>query len=436
MTRSDRTPRRFPRFAVGAGVTVFLVLAGTGVASAVWTTAPSSLSSSVAAGSLVLSQSGSASLAATYTPSALSRTAAITVANVGSVPDASYTVQVVAPTATTLANSTMIAAWSVGAAADCTSAAAVPATSLTATLSAGLSYSAGLAVGASAVFCVRTSIPSSYVTDGSVSRTELRLTYATGSWTGGSTQTATQAALDGTAPSAPGTPVASATTSTQTTLAWAAAIDNIGVTAYDMYRNGTKIASTTSSTLTLTDSGLVRGTSYTYAVRARDAAGNSSAASGGVAVTTPTVDNNGRYTITNPNSGLCVDAGTAPGNGTPLTIFGCSASRVQSWQFVATTGSDFKIVATNSATLGWDIDNSGGTGRNDFQKAQLWSYGGGSNQQWQVVSEGAGAVHFVNQNGSGKCLDINGASKTSGTQLQQYTCDGTVAQSFTLTPLP
>ena len=67
----------------------------------------------------------------------------------------------------------------------------------------------------------------------------------------------------------------------------------------------------------------------------------------------------------------------------------------------------------------------------DNAKIQTWTYGGGLNQQWQPVDEGAGYFHFVNRN-SGKCLDVPAASTADGVQLVQYTCNGTGAQSFKL----
>jgi mannan endo-1,4-beta-mannosidase len=95
---------------------------------------------------------------------------------------------------------------------------------------------------------------------------------------------------DTTAPTAPGTPVASAVTSSSVTLSWAAATDATGVTGYDVVRIGggteTVVAGTTGTSATVT--GLAPATSYTFAVYARDAAGNRSQRSGTVAVTTPT----------------------------------------------------------------------------------------------------------------------------------------------------
>ncbi|MEU0071899.1 cellulase family glycosylhydrolase [Streptomyces sp. NPDC006332] len=90
------------------------------------------------------------------------------------------------------------------------------------------------------------------------------------------------------APTAPGTPAASAVTATSAALTWAAATDDVGVTGYDVVRVGgateTKVASSTTTSVTVT--GLTAGTAYTFAVYARDAAGNRSARSATVNVTT------------------------------------------------------------------------------------------------------------------------------------------------------
>ncbi|MTW03068.1 glucose dehydrogenase [Duganella ginsengisoli] len=59
---------------------------------------------------------------------------------------------------------------------------------------------------------------------------------------------------------------------TTATLAWDASSDNIGVTGYDVYRNSTKISTT--SALGYIDTGLAANTTYQYTVAARDAQGN------------------------------------------------------------------------------------------------------------------------------------------------------------------
>lgn len=93
---------------------------------------------------------------------------------------------------------------------------------------------------------------------------------------------------DTTPPTAPGTPTASAVTSSSVTLNWSAATDATGVTGYDVVRvsGATETAATTTAGTSTTVAGLAPATSYTFAVHARDAAGNRSPRSGTVAVTT------------------------------------------------------------------------------------------------------------------------------------------------------
>ncbi|MFM9442978.1 cellulase family glycosylhydrolase [Streptomyces acidiscabies] len=90
------------------------------------------------------------------------------------------------------------------------------------------------------------------------------------------------------APTAPGTPTASAVTGSSATLTWAASSDNVGVSAYDVVRvsGTTETAAAASTTNSATVTGLSASTAYTFAVYARDAAGNRSTRSGTVNVTT------------------------------------------------------------------------------------------------------------------------------------------------------
>lgn len=85
---------------------------------------------------------------------------------------------------------------------------------------------------------------------------------------------ATTACPDTSSPSAPTGLAASSVTQTSLTLTWSASIDNVGVTGYDVYRNGTKMAS--GSATSSSQTGLACGTSYSFAVAAYDAAGNAS----------------------------------------------------------------------------------------------------------------------------------------------------------------
>ncbi|MNH94800.1 Chitinase A1 precursor [compost metagenome] len=91
-------------------------------------------------------------------------------------------------------------------------------------------------------------------------------------------------AVDIEAPTAPKNLAATGTTTDSVSLGWTVSTDNVGVTSYLIYRNGVQVG--TSTTSTFTDSGLTASTSYAYTVKAKDAAGNISAASSSVTATT------------------------------------------------------------------------------------------------------------------------------------------------------
>lgn len=100
------------------------------------------------------------------------------------------------------------------------------------------------------------------------------------------TATVTLGAADTTPPTSPGNLSVTAKTSTSVTLTWSAATDNVGVTGYDIYQGTVLATSVNGSTLTASISGLTPGTAYSFTVKAKDAAGNVSAASSVVSVTT------------------------------------------------------------------------------------------------------------------------------------------------------
>ncbi|HZN84600.1 MAG TPA: discoidin domain-containing protein, partial [Mycobacterium sp.] len=85
-------------------------------------------------------------------------------------------------------------------------------------------------------------------------------------------------------PSVPGNLVATGRTPTSVSLAWQASSDNVAVTGYDMRQNGIIVATVIGTSGTI--GGLNPATTYNFTVTARDAAGNVSAPSNTVSVTT------------------------------------------------------------------------------------------------------------------------------------------------------
>ena len=80
-------------------------------------------------------------------------------------------------------------------------------------------------------------------------------------------------------------------TETTVNLNWTGATDNVGVTGYNLFQDGTeKISNLTTTSYTV--SGLTENTTYQFTVKALDAAGNESANSNTVSVTTDAASNN------------------------------------------------------------------------------------------------------------------------------------------------
>tara|TARA_R110002051_G_scaffold4229_2_gene22655 strand:- start:51837 stop:55394 length:3558 start_codon:yes stop_codon:yes gene_type:complete len=100
----------------------------------------------------------------------------------------------------------------------------------------------------------------------------------------GSTSFTTQTAADTQAPTVPTNLSVVAVGNTTVDLSWTASSDNVGVTGYDVYEGANLAGTTTSASFQVT--GLTASTTYSFTVRARDAAGNVSAASAAVSATT------------------------------------------------------------------------------------------------------------------------------------------------------
>ncbi len=93
---------------------------------------------------------------------------------------------------------------------------------------------------------------------------------------------------DITSPSVPSPPYAEAVSYSAVALSWAESTDDVAMTGYRIYRNGTEIA--TVDTPHFLNSDLNAATQYQYAVSAYDAAGNESAISSPLSVTTQAIE--------------------------------------------------------------------------------------------------------------------------------------------------
>ncbi len=89
---------------------------------------------------------------------------------------------------------------------------------------------------------------------------------------------------DNSAPTQPTNLVASNITVTSVNISWSASNDNVAVTGYSIYRDNTLLNSTQTTTAVL--DGLSQNTSYSFKIKARDAAGNESEFSNSISVVT------------------------------------------------------------------------------------------------------------------------------------------------------
>lgn len=195
-----------------------------------------------------------------------------------------------------------------------------------------------------------------------------------------------------TPPTTPGAPTASAVTSTSVNLTWAASTSATGIAGYDVVEvNGTTettVASPTTNSATIT--GLQPSTTYTFAVYARDTAGNHSARSATVTVTTA--------------------AGTSPSGGCTVTY----TSNTWPGGFTA------NVTLANTGTSGWSGWATTFTFPGDQKITNAWNA--------QVTQTGQ-AVTATSESYNGKVAA--GASTTFGFQ-GTWTSSSTAPTSFSV----
>ena len=176
------------RLGATAGITVFLLLAGTGVSYAWWqATVGASSTSSAATVGVSQALSGTPGLVHTYTAAAPAAAGVVTVTNTSS-RSGTYTTNV---TATSISGTVRPAvAVSVGTAATCTTSATLG-SPVTGNFGSAVTYTGTLAAGASVALCVKTSMTSAAITANSAAT--LTATAATSVLVGTWTATAPQA---------------------------------------------------------------------------------------------------------------------------------------------------------------------------------------------------------------------------------------------------
>ncbi len=161
-------------------------------------------------------------------------------------------------------------------------------------------------------------------------------------------------------PSQPTGVTVTSTSASSVSLSWTASTDNVGVTGYDVL-NGAAVAVSTSGTTAVVN-GLAPDTSYTFTVRAKDAAGNTSTPSAPVTGRTAAQASN---LLTNPGfetgtfSGWTCTTGTAVATGQAATGT-YSAALTPSDTTTATCSQSVSVTAGHTYTLSAQLKSSSG----------------------------------------------------------------------------
>ncbi|MFB9326075.1 discoidin domain-containing protein [Paenibacillus aurantiacus] len=249
------------------------------------------------------------------------------------------------------------------------------------------------------------------------------------------------------APTAPAGLTATAVSASAINLSWNASSDNVGVAGYDIYRGGSLIGS--SSTTAYSDTGLNASTAYSYTVKAKDGAGNVSAASGAASATTlagggsgAALDRTGWTAVSNPSSGdapanlLDGNMATRWSTGTAMApgqyvIIDMKSAKTINKVTMDSTGSDndyargYDVYVSSDGAI-WGNAVASGTGTGSVVTAAFASQNAryvkivqtGTASSWWSVRElnvyGGAAGGGTNPNpGTGAALDRTGWSASS-----------------------
>lgn len=183
------TARRL-RVAAAVVAALLLVAGGAGAAWAYWSSTATA-ATSVASGTVGITLGGAASLASGYTSSDRSRSAALTVTNTGTLA-ASYSLATTTSGSAPLASAVVVTRWSTTSASACSGS--VPGSAVSGTWAAPPPMTGTLAAGAAQIWCVRTTITSAQVAalPGTSVTATLTATGANGAWTSTAAQSVTQ----------------------------------------------------------------------------------------------------------------------------------------------------------------------------------------------------------------------------------------------------
>jgi endonuclease I/chitodextrinase len=239
-------------------------------------------------------------------------------------------------------------------------------------------------------------------------------------------------------PTAPSALTASNIGETTLTLNWNASSDNVGITGYDVYRNGSFIGSSVATSFNVT--GLTAATSYSFTVQAKDAAGNSSGNSNTANATTvdttaPTAPSSlTSANVTQTSVDLSWSASTdnvavtsydiyqdasfvANTSSTSYTVGGLLSGITYDFYVVAKDAAGNQSGASNTETIMTNTSNPGGSADLFFSE---YVEGSSNNKALEIANFTGNPIDLSN-------YDLRKATNGSGSYGSTYQLSGTLA---------
>ena len=133
------------------------------------------------------------------------------------------------------------------------------------------------------------------------------------------------------------------------------------------------------------------------------------------------------YRVVARHSGKALDiCNVSTADGACVQQYSYGGGTNQQFEFRPVSGTSYyQIVARHSGKC-LDVPNSSTA---NGAQLQQWACSGGANQQFSLQTSGS-YIRIINRN-SGKCLDVVSASTSDGARIQQYTCSGGTNQDWT-----
>ena len=188
--------------------------------------------------------------------------------------------------------------------------------------------------------------------------------------------------------------------------------------------NFVEVAQTAADVTYFRDSALAAATTYSYRVRAENAAGFSGYSNTSVATTLATGSAPPPGPIVHRATGLCLDVrnGARADDGDHVLLAACSGGSSQQWTIPAGGALGDVLVFGTKCLDAW-------TGQgNDGDPINIYACHGGTNQQWGISTTGE------LRGGFGKCVVPATSPVAAGTEFVLGACTGATAQKWAVNP--